>query len=176
VNNRTGTFINWRLNLWGEAIDDSHQPLHPLPGGYEEKAPCNPSVTETIVTPSSASEHQYFTATAHPMDGQMLHEAGSSSMSSVIGTITRDSSNSQLYYSNPRFALITVILTAILFLVIVGLHHCFRLVPVSSRNLDMQLEMRNSGNHWDLLQAHESDMYSSGLEGADARSFDLQTG
>ncbi|KAF7179015.1 hypothetical protein CNMCM7691_007890 [Aspergillus felis] len=173
VNNRTGAFINWRLNLWGEAIDDSHQPLHPLPGGYEEKAPDNPSVAETVVMPS-ASDHQMATATAHPMDGQILQEAGSSAASAGIGTITRHSSSSQLYYNNPRFALITAILTAIIFLVIVGLHLCFGLVPVSSRNLDMQLEMRNSGNYRDSLEAHESEIYCSDI--GEAGSFDLRAG
>ncbi|BCS27853.1 S8 family peptidase [Aspergillus puulaauensis] len=32
VNGHTGTFINWRLNLWGEAMDGSNQSLHPFPG------------------------------------------------------------------------------------------------------------------------------------------------
>lgn len=31
VNEYTGSFIDWRLNLWGEAIDASSQELHPLP-------------------------------------------------------------------------------------------------------------------------------------------------
>jgi hypothetical protein len=162
VNNRTGAFINWRLNLWGEAIDDSRQTLHPLRGGYEEKAPADPSLSETVVT-LSALEHQLSTANAHPIDGQILHEAGSSSTSTIIGTITSHSSSSQLYYSNPRFALITAMLTVIILLVIVGLHFCFRRVPVSSRTLDKQLEM---------LQAHESEIYSSDLEGAQAGWFD----
>ncbi|OJJ53685.1 hypothetical protein ASPSYDRAFT_35930 [Aspergillus sydowii CBS 593.65] len=32
VNGHTGAFINWRLNLWGEAVDGPNQPLHPSPG------------------------------------------------------------------------------------------------------------------------------------------------
>ncbi|EQL02029.1 Peptidase S8, subtilisin-related protein [Ophiocordyceps sinensis CO18] len=36
VNGLRGVFVNWRLNLWGEAIDGSHQPRHPLPGEPQE--------------------------------------------------------------------------------------------------------------------------------------------
>ena len=32
VNGHTGAFINWRLNLWSEAVDGPNQPLHPSPG------------------------------------------------------------------------------------------------------------------------------------------------
>ena len=30
-NNKTGTFTDWRLNLWGECIDETIQGLHPYP-------------------------------------------------------------------------------------------------------------------------------------------------
>ncbi|KAJ5497289.1 hypothetical protein N7463_009276, partial [Penicillium fimorum] len=36
VNGHTGTFINWRLNLWGEATDGSNQSVHLLPGEFME--------------------------------------------------------------------------------------------------------------------------------------------
>lgn len=35
VNGHKGTFINWRLNLWGQAINGSQQSNHPLPGEHE---------------------------------------------------------------------------------------------------------------------------------------------
>ncbi|OJJ40435.1 hypothetical protein ASPWEDRAFT_166505 [Aspergillus wentii DTO 134E9] len=35
-NEFTGKFLDWRLNLWGEAIDGSSQPLHPLPDEHDD--------------------------------------------------------------------------------------------------------------------------------------------
>lgn len=39
VNDFTGNFIDWRLNLWGEAIDGTSQPLHPLPEENDDDHP-----------------------------------------------------------------------------------------------------------------------------------------
>lgn len=36
VNDEKGLFIDWRLNLWGECIDDSKQPLHPYPDEHDD--------------------------------------------------------------------------------------------------------------------------------------------
>lgn len=36
VNEFNGTFIDWRLTLWGESIDGSNQPLHALPSEHED--------------------------------------------------------------------------------------------------------------------------------------------
>lgn len=36
MNENKGKFIDWRLNLWGESIDGSNQPLHPLPDDHED--------------------------------------------------------------------------------------------------------------------------------------------
>ena len=36
VNEHTGQFIDWRLNLWGEAIDAAEQPLHPMPTEHDD--------------------------------------------------------------------------------------------------------------------------------------------
>lgn len=36
VNENSGEFIDWRLNLWGEAIDGANQPLHPLPTEHDD--------------------------------------------------------------------------------------------------------------------------------------------
>lgn len=36
VNENTGTFDDWRLNLWGEARDGSNQDLHPLPDEHDD--------------------------------------------------------------------------------------------------------------------------------------------
>ncbi|KAJ5898966.1 hypothetical protein N7495_003710 [Penicillium taxi] len=39
VNEFSGDFIDWRLNLWGEAIDGSKQQLHPMPDTHEDDHP-----------------------------------------------------------------------------------------------------------------------------------------
>lgn len=36
VNEDTGRFVDWRLNLWGESIDGSIQTLHPLPDDHDD--------------------------------------------------------------------------------------------------------------------------------------------
>ena len=36
VNEEIGKFIDWRLNLWGEAIDGAKQALHPLPNEHDD--------------------------------------------------------------------------------------------------------------------------------------------
>ncbi|KAJ9246991.1 hypothetical protein DTO207G8_8451 [Paecilomyces variotii] len=36
VNEFTGVFVDWRINLWGEARDESNQPLHPLPDEHDD--------------------------------------------------------------------------------------------------------------------------------------------
>ncbi|KAJ5295977.1 hypothetical protein PENANT_c001G01883 [Penicillium antarcticum] len=39
VNDFSGSFIDWRLNLWGEAIDGAKQQLHPLPDEHDDDHP-----------------------------------------------------------------------------------------------------------------------------------------
>lgn len=66
VNDFTGNFIDWRLNLWGEAIDGTNQPLHPLPEEddnvhpYEEAHAATTTVevapTKTA-TPTNLDDH-----------------------------------------------------------------------------------------------------------------------
>ena len=36
VNEEEGYFIDWRLNLWGECIDESKQTLHPYPDEHDD--------------------------------------------------------------------------------------------------------------------------------------------
>lgn len=43
VNGRNGTFENWRLNLWDEAIDGANQSLHALPGSSKTQHGFSPS-------------------------------------------------------------------------------------------------------------------------------------
>lgn len=54
VNDHQGTFVDWRLNLWGESIDGSKQELHPLPDEHEDDHEIATAiVTTTTIAPSS---------------------------------------------------------------------------------------------------------------------------
>jgi kexin len=58
VNDNTGVFTDWRLNIWGECIDASTQMLHPLPEEHDddhvfEDAPVQ---TTSIERPTQTSE------------------------------------------------------------------------------------------------------------------------
>lgn len=56
LNGQNGTFIDWRLNLWGEAIDASIQELHPLPEQHEDDhETATASVTTTSVSDDPAA-------------------------------------------------------------------------------------------------------------------------
>ncbi|KAJ5631150.1 uncharacterized protein N7484_011250 [Penicillium longicatenatum] len=39
VNDYSGQFIDWRFNLWGEAVDGTTQGLHPLPDEHDDDHP-----------------------------------------------------------------------------------------------------------------------------------------
>lgn len=53
VNEFTGDFIDWRLNLWGEAIDGTSQLLHPLPEENDDDHPYEDAhvATTTVEAP-----------------------------------------------------------------------------------------------------------------------------
>ncbi|KAL2005632.1 hypothetical protein VTN00DRAFT_10125 [Thermoascus crustaceus] len=48
VNEFSGVFIDWRLNLWGEAIDGSNQQLHPLPNEHDDEHTIEDAVVATV--------------------------------------------------------------------------------------------------------------------------------
>jgi kexin len=53
VNEHSGTFTDWRLNLWGEAADGTKQKLHPLPDEHDDDHPYEDAhVATTSVTPA----------------------------------------------------------------------------------------------------------------------------
>lgn len=65
INESNGTFIDWRLNLWGECIDPAGQGLHPLPDEHDddhETAPAIVSTTSVLPTSNTA------TISANPTD------------------------------------------------------------------------------------------------------------
>ncbi|PKX92495.1 kexin kexB [Aspergillus novofumigatus IBT 16806] len=49
VNEFTGEFIDWRLNLWGEAIDGANQKPHPFPDEHDD----DHSIEDAIVATTS---------------------------------------------------------------------------------------------------------------------------
>ncbi|KAJ5504015.1 Proprotein convertase P [Penicillium fimorum] len=52
VNDYSGTFIDWRLNLWGEAIDGAKQKFHPLPDEHDDDHPYEDApVATTSIAP-----------------------------------------------------------------------------------------------------------------------------
>ena len=55
MNEHNGTFIDWRLNLWGESINPTIQGLHPLPDEHDDDhETATASVTTTSIDPGSA--------------------------------------------------------------------------------------------------------------------------
>lgn len=68
VNEHSGKFIDWRLNLWGEAIDGNDQPLHPLPDDHDHDHPYEEAhVATTSVQPGP-------TKTATPTNPDDQHD------------------------------------------------------------------------------------------------------
>ncbi|KAL4811293.1 peptidase S8/S53 domain-containing protein [Aspergillus unguis] len=49
VNDNVGQFLDWRLNIWGEAADGSKQKLHPLPDEHDD----DHSIEDAIVVTTS---------------------------------------------------------------------------------------------------------------------------
>lgn len=67
VNEFSGQFVDWRLNLWGEAIDGTHQPLHPMPEEHDDDHPYEDAhVATTSVEPAPVK-------TGSPTDAQDDH-------------------------------------------------------------------------------------------------------
>ena len=54
VNEFDGTFLDWRLNLWGESINGAIQELHPLPDEHDDDHEIVPApVVTTSIDPGS---------------------------------------------------------------------------------------------------------------------------
>ncbi|KAL4751759.1 hypothetical protein BDW72DRAFT_172965 [Aspergillus terricola var. indicus] len=62
VNDNVGEFIDWRLNLWGVAVDGSKQKLHPLPDEHDD----DHSIEDAIVVTTSVQPAP--TATESPIE------------------------------------------------------------------------------------------------------------
>lgn len=58
VNDNTGQFIDWRLNLWGEAIDGSSQPLHPFPTEHDDDHTIEDAIVATTSVQNKPTKTQ----------------------------------------------------------------------------------------------------------------------
>lgn len=65
VNEHKGHFWDWRLNLWGEAIDASKQVLHPLPDEHDDD---HEVVTASVTTTSIIATRPPSSLPDHPTD------------------------------------------------------------------------------------------------------------
>jgi kexin len=64
VNEHTGEFIDWRLNLWGEAIDGAKQKPHPFPDEHDD----DHSIEDAIVATTSVDPGPTKTGTPDSTD------------------------------------------------------------------------------------------------------------
>ena len=65
VNEHNGTFIDWRLNLWGESINPAVQGLHPLPDEHDDD---HETATASVITTSIDPGSLATSLPAHPSD------------------------------------------------------------------------------------------------------------
>lgn len=66
-NEHNGTFVDWRLNLWGECIDAAKQELHPLPDEHDDDHHIATAiVTITTVAPQTSATPLPEHPTDHP--------------------------------------------------------------------------------------------------------------
>lgn len=65
VNENRGRFIDWRLSLWGECIDQSKQTLHPYPDEHDDD---HETTTGSVATTSVEIENSPTDIPANPTD------------------------------------------------------------------------------------------------------------
>ena len=64
-NEHNGTFIDWKLNLWGECIDAAKQELRPLPDEHDDE---HEIATAIVTTTKVAPESSVTSLLEHPSD------------------------------------------------------------------------------------------------------------
>jgi kexin len=163
VNGFTGRFVNWRLNLWGEAVDGSHQPLHPLPDGY------GGGVTEvaTITAPIPISTPTETDKANSPEGLVNVNSFTTGETVPIPATSSRDTAlrhNFSTYSVHAHAFIITATLSMIIFCSAIGFCLCASRLRVHERSLYEQLEMRNTGRYPGQLRRHDIDSYRSSSE------------
>lgn len=91
TNEHQGTFEDWKLRLWGEAIDASSQTLLPLPDGHEDddEVVTVPAHTTSVAVPSSTSEATVNpTGTDHPDRPVNQKPGGDATSTNALSTPT----------------------------------------------------------------------------------------
>jgi len=99
VNEEEGRFIDWRLNLWGECIDESKQTLHPYPDEHDDDHKTTTgSVATTSVDvgspqtdlPANPSDHidRPVNAKPSPTSASAIPETNPTSTSAATSTPT----------------------------------------------------------------------------------------
>lgn len=69
INEHNGSFTDWRLTLWGECIDPSHQALLPMPTEEDDDDSETISATPTYIS-IGPGETEVATPSANPTDHQ----------------------------------------------------------------------------------------------------------
>jgi len=93
ANGKTGTFIDWRLKLFGEALDGSKQPLLPLP--EEDSDTDAPKVTDIPSTTSiSIPSTSILSGTGHPTRPAIAKPTADNGADTGEGSAPDDSNNS----------------------------------------------------------------------------------
>lgn len=93
ANQETGSFTDWRLNLWGEAIDGSNQPLHPLPDEHDDDHPYEVAhVATTSVKPGPVkTDSPPTTRPADHIDRPVNQKPGATAVADKATTATTTS-------------------------------------------------------------------------------------
>ncbi|KAK2865354.1 hypothetical protein FQN49_003666 [Arthroderma sp. PD_2] len=115
VNGHNGTFVNWRLNLWGEAIDGSHQAFHPLPGETKEYGTEDAAMTTATYTVGASTSTS--SVSLPSMTKPIGAKASTTSIVSPSISTMLDSQHSRMYAY-------VVILALIVLLSVAGLLVC----------------------------------------------------
>ncbi|KAL5044777.1 hypothetical protein BDW71DRAFT_95589 [Aspergillus fruticulosus] len=68
VNDNVGEFIDWRLNLWGEAVDGSKQKLHPLPDEHDDDHNIEDAIVVTTSVQPAPAATESPTEPSHTVD------------------------------------------------------------------------------------------------------------
>ncbi|KAI5294503.1 pheromone processing endoprotease, partial [Ascosphaera acerosa] len=93
VNDHTGTFVDWQIKFWGEAIDAVHQRLHPLPTEHDhdhERTEASPHITTTSVQPQPAKTQSIAVPSDHvdrPTKPKPVVTTTSKSVTSALPTV-----------------------------------------------------------------------------------------
>ncbi|KAL5000584.1 peptidase S8/S53 domain-containing protein [Aspergillus recurvatus] len=88
VNDNVGEFVDWRLNLWGVAIDGSNQKLHPLPDEHDDDHSIEDAIVVTTSVQPAPTATVPATEPSHTVDRPVNVKPTSTDSSSETATPT----------------------------------------------------------------------------------------